>query len=180
MKGSILEGRAILAVDDEPDVLAVLEEEILGACRKMTFDKATTYEEAVTKLGSRGYDLVIIDVLGVRGFELLPLAENAALAVTILSTYPFTPEVLNRSLSWLPKRRLAYLPKERMGEIVALLEDLLGSDSPFVRRGLRWMSRRLRAEKLRWQRRARMLWPAEGRRPRWSLKQPAGGIGVLL
>jgi hypothetical protein len=32
MTKSILDGKNILAVDDEPDVLSVLEEEILGAC----------------------------------------------------------------------------------------------------------------------------------------------------
>jgi hypothetical protein len=32
MKATILSGKKILAVDDEPDVLTVLEEEITGAC----------------------------------------------------------------------------------------------------------------------------------------------------
>ena len=32
MIGSILRGKKILAVDDEPDVLKVLEEEILVSC----------------------------------------------------------------------------------------------------------------------------------------------------
>ena len=38
MAGSILDGKKILAVDDEPDVLEVLQEEILGACPDSTFD----------------------------------------------------------------------------------------------------------------------------------------------
>ena len=46
MAGSILNGKRILAVDDEPDVLEVLQEEILEACPDCKFDKATTYEEA--------------------------------------------------------------------------------------------------------------------------------------
>jgi hypothetical protein len=46
MAESILNGKSILAVDDEPDVLAILEEEILSACPRYTFDKATTYEKA--------------------------------------------------------------------------------------------------------------------------------------
>ena len=45
MAESILNGKSILAVDDEPDILAVLEEEILSACPRCTFDKATTYEK---------------------------------------------------------------------------------------------------------------------------------------
>jgi hypothetical protein len=42
MKESILNGKRILAVDDEPDVLTILEEEILGAAQNCYFDKATT------------------------------------------------------------------------------------------------------------------------------------------
>ena len=38
MPASILNGKRILAVDDEPDVLEVLQEEILGACPDSTFD----------------------------------------------------------------------------------------------------------------------------------------------
>jgi hypothetical protein len=46
MKESILNGKSILAVDDGPDVLEVLEEEIREACPRCTFDKATTFEDA--------------------------------------------------------------------------------------------------------------------------------------
>ncbi|HBE44050.1 MAG TPA: response regulator, partial [Deltaproteobacteria bacterium] len=47
MSTSILDGKRILAVDDEPDVLKVLEEEIMDACPNCKFDKATSYESAV-------------------------------------------------------------------------------------------------------------------------------------
>ena len=76
MKESILNGKSILAVDDESDVLTVLEEEILGACPQCQFDKATTFEEASQRLASYTYDIVILDIMGVRGFDLL---ERAAL-----------------------------------------------------------------------------------------------------
>ena len=42
MSESILSGKTILAVDDEPDVLALLEEEIEEACPTCTFETATT------------------------------------------------------------------------------------------------------------------------------------------
>jgi hypothetical protein len=50
MADSILNGKSILAVDDEPDVLTVLGEEILGAAPKCKFEKAITYEEAAKKI----------------------------------------------------------------------------------------------------------------------------------
>ena len=71
MGESILNGKSILAVDDEFDVLAILEEEILESCPKCRFDKASTFEEALKELASRTYDLVILDIMGVRGFDLL-------------------------------------------------------------------------------------------------------------
>jgi len=74
MKESVLDGKRILAVDDEPDVLAVLEEEILSACRNCIFDKATTYEQANQLIRSWTYELIILDIMGVRGFDLLELA----------------------------------------------------------------------------------------------------------
>ncbi len=60
MKESILNGKRILAVDDEPDVLTVLEEEIGEACPNCKMDKATSYEEAMKKIESQDYDVVIV------------------------------------------------------------------------------------------------------------------------
>jgi DNA-binding NarL/FixJ family response regulator len=62
----ILNEKRILAVDDEPDVLAVLEEEIKEAWPNSRFDKASTYEEAVARMISLMYDVVILDIMGDR------------------------------------------------------------------------------------------------------------------
>ena len=122
MKESILSGRKILAVDDEPDILVVLEEEIEAACPNCKFDKATTYEEATQKLKSQTYDLVILDIMGVQGFDLLALAVSLNSKVAMLTAYALSPEALKRSFEM---RAMAYLPKEKLGEIVPFLEDVL-------------------------------------------------------
>ena len=62
----ILNEKRILAVDDEPDVLAVLEEEIKEAWPNSRFDKASTYEEVVARMISLMYDVVILDIMGDR------------------------------------------------------------------------------------------------------------------
>ena len=85
MSESILNGKKILAVDDEPDVLAVLEEEIMDACPSCVLDKATTYESAVKLLESKPYDVVVLDIMGVRGFDLLDLAVKKDLKVAMLT-----------------------------------------------------------------------------------------------
>lgn len=122
MKKSGLNHKRILAVDDEPDVLTLLEEEILDAYPNCHLDKATTYEEAVQMLQSWTYDLAILDIMGVRGFELLDLAVNRGFPVAILTAHALSAQALKRSIE-LGAR--AYLPKEKLGEIVPFLEDVL-------------------------------------------------------
>ena len=125
MKAPILSGRKILAVDDEPDVLTVLEEEITGACPDCKFETATTYEKAAELIKSNTYDVVILDIMGVRGFDLLALSVSRNLRVAMLTAHALTPEALKRSFDM---KARAYLPKEKLGEIVPFLEDVLKYD----------------------------------------------------
>jgi CheY-like chemotaxis protein len=125
MSESILNGKKILAVDDEPDVLAVLEEEILDACPNCRFDKATTYEEAAKALEATPYDVVVLDIMGVRGFDLLDIAVKKNLQVVMLTAHALSPEALKKSFDM---KARAYLPKEKLGEIVPFLEDVFKYD----------------------------------------------------
>ena len=86
MAESILNGKSILAVDDEPDVLTILEEEIRAACPRCTFDKATTYEKANELIRTWTYELVILDLMGVRGFDLLKEAVAHHFPVVMLNS----------------------------------------------------------------------------------------------
>ena len=125
MVKSILNGRRVLAVDDEPDVLKVLEEEILEACPDSKFDKATTYEAAIKMLESQTYDVVVLDIMGVRGFDLLEVAIRRNFRVAMFTAHALSPEALKRSMEIGAR---AYLPKEKLGEIVPFLEDVLKYD----------------------------------------------------
>ena len=125
MAKSILDGKKILAVDDEPDILDVLEEEILEAAPKCKFEKATTYHEATQRLASRTYDIVILDIMGIRGFDLLNLSTKRNLTVTMLTAHALYPQSLKRSIEM---KARAYLPKEKLGEVVPFLEDVLKYD----------------------------------------------------
>ena len=122
MADSILNGKSILAVDDEPDVLTTLEEEIMRGCPRCTFDKATTYENASEFIGTLTYDLIILDIMGVRGFDLLGQAVIRHFPVVMLTAHALNPEALKRSIEMGAR---AYLPKEKLGEIVPFLEDVL-------------------------------------------------------
>jgi DNA-binding response OmpR family regulator len=122
MSKSVLDGRRILAVDDEPDILTTLEEEITSACTGCTIDKATTYERGRELIEKNDYDVVILDIMGVRGFDLLEEAVKRKMRVAMLTAHVLTPEALKKSHD-LGAR--AYLPKDKLGEIVPFLEDVL-------------------------------------------------------
>jgi len=122
MSGSMLDGKRILAVDDEPDVLSVLEEEIGSVCKNCTIEKATRYEQAAALLKTNSYDLVILDIMGVRGFDLLQLAVERKFRVAMLTAHALNPDALKRAFEL---KARAYLPKEKLGEVVPFLEDVL-------------------------------------------------------
>ena len=126
MAESILNGKSTLAVDDEPDVLAVLEEEILTACPRCTLDKSTTYEQANQLISTWTYELVILDIMGVRGFDLLKQAVVHNFPVVMLTAHALNPEALKQSIEMGAR---AYLPKEMLGEIVPFLEDVLKNEN---------------------------------------------------
>ena len=124
MAESILNGKSILAVDDEPDILDVLEEEILGYAPNCKIEKAFTYQEASEKLESQNYDVVVLDIMGVRGFDLLEQSVKHHFQTAMLTAHSLNPVSLKRSIEM---GASAYLPKEKMEEIVPFLEDILES-----------------------------------------------------
>jgi DNA-binding response OmpR family regulator len=125
LKKPILDGKRVLAVDDEPDVLALVEEEILGSCPQCKVDKATTFNEAEKFLKTKDYDIVILDIMGVKGFDLLELAVSRNFRVAMLTSHALSSEALKRSFQL---KARSYLPKEKLGEIVPFLEDVLRNE----------------------------------------------------
>jgi DNA-binding response OmpR family regulator len=122
MKESILNYKKLLIVDDEPDVLAVIKGEILQSCPDSKMDKAYNYEKAAELLQSKDYDLVVLDIMGVRGFDLLEIAVNRKFKVAMLTAHALSPEALKKSHDM---GAMAYLPKDKLGELVPFLEDVL-------------------------------------------------------
>ncbi len=115
----------ILIVDDEPDILSVLEEEIKDACPNCRVIKAENYEWAMNLLNSTPYDLVILDIMGVRGFDLLEKSVSLKYRVVMLTAHALSADNLKKAVQMGAR---AYLPKEKIGEIVPFLEDVLSHD----------------------------------------------------
>jgi CheY-like chemotaxis protein len=120
-KSEVLCDKTILLVDDEPDVLEALEE-LLRDRADVIVHTATGFQEARQLLFSHNYDVVILDIMGVSGFDLLEIAAHRGLPAVMLTAHALNPETLKRSIE-LGAR--AYLPKTRLSDIVPFLEDVL-------------------------------------------------------
>lgn len=120
MADSVLNGKRMLAVDDEPDILDILWEglEKYG----VRLDGALSYEAGSQMLSSFTYDLVILDIMGVRGFDLLVFAVSRGFPVVMLTAHALNPEALKKSIE-LGAR--AYVPKDEIHNIPPFLEDVL-------------------------------------------------------
>lgn len=120
-RSAIWKDKLVLAVDDEPDVLETIQE-MLSECPDVTLHKATSFEQARQMLVSYTYDLVILDIMGVRGFELLKISTLRGFPSVMLTAHAVNPESLKKSIE-LGAR--AYLPKDLLQSLIPFLEDVL-------------------------------------------------------
>ena len=121
---STLKDKAVLIVDDEPDVLEAVAEE-LDMC---IIHKAQDFKTGLQYLASYNYDIVILDIMGVRGFELLKEAVSRGLSAVMLTAYAVSPESLKKSIKL---GAVSFLPKDKIVELSSFLEDVvLGGGKP--------------------------------------------------
>jgi len=113
-----LKGKKILIVDDESDILDILEE-LLEMCQ---VSRASTFEEAKELMDSKGFDIAILDIMGVDGYGLLKIANQKHIIPIMLTAHAFTPGNLVRSIK---EGADSYLPKEEISNIVTFLNDVL-------------------------------------------------------
>ncbi|HEX2966087.1 MAG TPA: response regulator [Syntrophorhabdaceae bacterium] len=125
MSESVLNNKKLLIVDDEPDILDVVQETILEHSPDTKVDKANKYETAAELLKTEDYDLVILDIMGVRGFDLLEIATKRKFKVVMLTAHALNSEALKKSHD---KGAMGYIPKAKLETLVPLIEDLLQND----------------------------------------------------
>lgn len=115
---SILKDKIVLVVDDEPDVTETVEE-LLDMCMVR---KANDYETARQYLMSYTFDIVILDIMGVNGFDLLKTSVKRGFPTVMLTAYALTPEALEKSIKL---GAVSFLPKEKMSELDEFLADVV-------------------------------------------------------
>ena len=113
-----LDGKKILIVDDEPDILETLAD-LLDMC---VTDTAQDFETASSMLEKNTYDMTVLDVMGVNGYELLETANQKEIPSVMLTAHALTKDNFTKSMD---KGARAYLPKDKMYEIDTILEDVL-------------------------------------------------------
>jgi DNA-binding NtrC family response regulator len=118
----LLDGKKVLIVDDEQDVLEVLEE-LLKMCQ---VEKASTFEKAKELLETREFDMAILDIMGVNGYGLLEVAKKKKVPAVMLTAHAFNPPNLVRSIK---EGAASYIPKEEISRIVDFLNDVLEARS---------------------------------------------------
>ena len=125
---SPLKDKAVLVVDDEPDILQTVEE-MLDMCQ---VHKAADYDSAIQYLLSYTYDIVILDIMGVNGFELLKTSVSRGFPTVMLTAHALTQEALKKSIKL---GAVSFVPKDKMSELRTHLEDVvLGGGKPVWRK----------------------------------------------
>jgi len=114
----LLDGKKILLVDDEPDVLDSLED-LLPMCEVV---KASNFKAAKDYLETRYFDMTILDIMGVEGYELLEIASGRDVTAVMLTAHALSPDNIVKSYK---EGAASYLPKEEMAGIASFLEDIL-------------------------------------------------------
>ena len=129
-----LKGKRLLIVDDEPDILETLVEQ-LDTC---VVETAPSFETALKFLEKNTYDAAIFDIMGVRGLDLLKVAVTRDIPVLMLTAHALNPEMLVSSIK---AGARAYVPKDEMANIQSYLLDLLEAREGADHKRSKWFLR---------------------------------------
>ncbi len=130
----ILKGKLVLIVDDEKDILDLLTE-LLGMAR---VDTASSFEEAKELLESNEYDIAVLDIMGVKGYELLKIANEHNIPALMLTAHALSKEDLKKSAE---QGASYYVPKDEINKIDVFVADVLEAIEKDKNPWVRWFER---------------------------------------
>lgn len=114
----VLKGKRVLVVDDEMDVLETVEA-LLSVCK---LDTAATFEDAKGLMEKSHYDIVILDIMGVNGYDLLKVANDRKIPALMLTAHALSSENLKRSAD---EGAAYFAPKEKIEDLPKFIADVL-------------------------------------------------------
>jgi len=129
-----LKGKRVLIVDDEPDVADALQES-LPMCHTT---KAFSFEQAKEQFESQPFDIAILDIMGVDGYELLEIAVKKNVIALMVTAHALSPE---HTVTSFRKGAAFFVPKEEMGKIELFLNDVLEAKGKGHPSRSRWLER---------------------------------------
>ena len=130
----ILKGTRILIVDDEEDILDTLTE-LLDMCK---VDRASTFEHAKELLENNIYHVAILDIMGVRGYELLEIAKKRGIPALMLTAHALSKDNLKKSFE---KGASYYVPKDEINKIDVFVADILQAEEQNKNVLVKWYER---------------------------------------
>jgi CheY-like chemotaxis protein len=130
----LLRGKWILVVDDEEDILQMIYE-FLEMCK---IDTASSYEEAKALLVKNQYHAAILDIMGVRGYDLLDIATRRDIPALMLTAHALSKEDLKKSAE---KGAAFYAPKDEISNIAVYLADVLEARAKKQNSWAKWYER---------------------------------------
>ena len=130
----IIRGKKILIVDDEKDVLDMLIE-LLEICK---IDMAQSFEEGKRLLKENDYAVAILDIMGVKGFELLEVAKKKGTPALMLTAHALSEENLKKSAE---EGASYYAPKDEMKNIDVFVADIIEAKEKKKNVWVRWYDR---------------------------------------
>ena len=125
-------GKKLLVVDDEIDILESLEDLLDDTFQ---VDSAASFEEAVACLKNNTYDVAILDIMGVRGYDLLEATHTLGIPTLMLTAHALSPDNLKKSIELGAD---AYIPKDKMVDISLYVEDVLISRQNKKKNNYKW------------------------------------------
>jgi len=131
---TLLEGKRVLLADDEPDVLETLEE-LLSMCK---ITKASDFEKAKELLETEPFDIAVLDIMGINGYELLEISKERNVIAVMLTAHAFSVKDTVESFK---KGAAHYIPKEEITKIVNYLEEVLEAKQKGKSSWLNWLVR---------------------------------------
>jgi DNA-binding NtrC family response regulator len=111
--------KRILVVDDEPDFLETAEENLSS----YDVQTADSYEKARTLIVTEMYDLVLLDIMGIRGLDLLDIAVERNLPAVMITARALDPGSVMQAML---RGAVSYVTKEHIDNLENLLEEVFG------------------------------------------------------
>lgn len=130
----VILGKKVLIVDDEKDILDLLTQ-LLELCK---LDTASSFEEAKDFLDRYDYDIVVLDIMGVKGFDLLEIAKQKGIPALMLTAHALTEESLKKSAQ---DGASYFVPKDEIAQIATFVADVLEARDKNKNPWVRWFER---------------------------------------